>query len=114
MFMAAGVALLGGPGETDRAHWFFRSAAAGAGDTRNRERDLRVRVRERAFGHGARGLFADGAVARQDRRGDAQHFTLGEIGVGNKSAIEPFRATGHGGDDLGYPAARAGFGGGQH
>src|SRR3989344_1004830 len=114
MLAALAVAFFHGPGETNRADRFLWRAAARTGNTRNRERDLRVGMGKRALGHGARGLLTHRAVARENGGLHTQHFALGQIGVGNKTAFEPLGAARHGRDHLRYPAAGAGFGRDQH
>ncbi len=62
--VAAGLGWSVTPGQTKphEADRFCRSATARAGDAGDRDGTLRAGTRERAFGHGSRDRFADGAV----------------------------------------------------
>jgi hypothetical protein len=87
--------------EVDEPDRLCRRAASRPRNARDGHRDIRIGVRQRAFGHGAGYLGADGAVMLDEVRMHAKLLFLGVVGVRDEPAIEHVGRAG----DLGQQAA---------
>ena len=102
------------PRETHRADRLLRRAARRPGGAAHRNRDLGVTVDQRARHHLLHRLFRHRAVLFQRFHFDAEHFALGNIGIGDEAALVPIGAARHHGHRLADPSAGARFSGNQH
>ena len=77
-----------GTGEMHKADGLVPGAAAGACDAGDGNRDICQGFGECTLGHGARDLFADGAMQRDQHLGHAEHLHLGLVRVGHEAALD--------------------------
>ena len=84
-------------------------ASVRPGDAGNGDRPLRRGAANGTLRHRLGGLFADGAKALDRRRGHAKLLLLGQIGVGDKSPLEPARTAGNRSNSTRYQTSGAGL-----
>ena len=101
------------PGNAYRPDRLCRCPSGRPGDPAHRNRNLRMTMGKRSGNHLDHGLLRHGAVPVQRCRFDAEHFALGDVGIRNEPALEPFGRAGNRSNRFADPAAGAGFRGRQ-